>query len=215
MRRCTSDLKPPIDSMHQSSYQKMQDFRDRYLGGEMRARSLAVLDVGAMDVNGSYREIFALPGWKYTGADLAAGRNVDIVLRHPYSFAPVAGNSLDVVVSGQALEHMEWFWLFFLEVFRCLKPGGLACIIAPAGGYEHRYPVDCWRFYPDGMAAAARFARLEMLEVHTDWHPATNHDDDSHVWQDTVLVARKPVMSLPRRAKLALRGQLLRWLCGR
>jgi SAM-dependent methyltransferase len=189
----------------------MQSFRDRYLG-EKRGQTLTVLDVGAMDINGCYREIFAAPGWRYVGADLAAGKNVDIVLRHPYSFAPIATNSQDVIVSGQALEHMEQFWLFFLEVFRCLKPGGLACIIAPAGGYEHRYPVDCWRFYPDGMKSAACFARLETLEAATDWQPTEGYGDDSQVWQDTVLIARKPKMSVLRQIRLAMRARTLRWL---
>ena len=32
---------------------------------------------------------------------------------------------------------------------RVLVPGGLACIIAPGAQGVHRFPVDCWRFYPD------------------------------------------------------------------
>ncbi|MCG6966812.1 MAG: class I SAM-dependent methyltransferase [Chromatiaceae bacterium] len=197
--------------MHQSSYEKMHDFRVRYLAGRA-SEPLAILDVGAMDLNGSYRPIFDEPAWHYRGADLEPGRNVDLVLAEPYHFKAVESNSLDVVVSGQALEHMSRFWLFFLEVFRCLKPGGLCCVIAPSGGYEHRYPVDCWRFYPDGMRAAAEYARLEVLEARTDWKPATHYIDDSAVWQDSVLVARKPQVSVWRGFKLNLRSSLLRAL---
>lgn len=197
--------------MHASSYEKMQTFRDRHLAGRERS-ALEILDVGAMDVNGSYRPIFNAPDWRYRGADLAPGRNVDIVLTDPYRFAGVASNSLDLVISGQALEHMPRFWMFFLEVFRCLKPGGLCCVIAPAGGYEHRYPVDCWRFYPDGMLSAAEFARLQPLEAYTDWMPRDGYPDDSKVWQDTVLIARKPEVDALRAARLAFRAWALRAL---
>lgn len=197
--------------MHQSSYEKMQDFKARYLEGKA-SQPLVILDIGAMDVNGSYRPIFDGPAWRYRGADLEPGRNVDLVLSDPYYFSGVRQNSLDVLVSGQALEHMSRFWLFFLEVFRCLKPGGLCCVIAPAGGYEHRYPVDCWRFYPDGMRAAAEYARLEVLEVRTDWRPSATYSDDSAVWQDSLLVARKPLVSPWRAFRINLRASLLRAL---
>jgi hypothetical protein len=64
------------------------------------------------------------------------------------------------------------------------------------------------------MNAAARFARLEAVETYTDWHPADTYPDDSRVWQDSVLIARKPAVSLWRHAKLLCRGRLLRWLGG-
>ncbi|HRQ57824.1 MAG TPA: methyltransferase domain-containing protein [Azoarcus taiwanensis] len=189
----------------------MQRFRRTHLSGRECDR-LEILDVGAMDVNGSYRPLFDEAGWHYRGADLEPGRNVDIVLTDPYRFDGVASGSLDVVVSGQALEHMPRFWMFFLEVFRCLKPGGLCCIIAPAGGYEHRYPVDCWRFYPDGMIAAAEYARLRPIEVFTDWTPRDGYPDDSKVWQDTVLIAEKPEIGQVRALRLAFRAWALRAL---
>ncbi len=197
--------------MHQSSYQKMADFRARYLA-DKSAIPLQILDIGAIDVNGCYRPLFDEPDWTYRGADLAPGNNVDIVLKQPYIFNEIASNSIDILISGQALEHMPYFWLFFLEIFRCLKPGGLCCIIAPSSGYEHRYPVDCWRFYPDGMKAAADFSRLEAIEIFTDWQPLTTYSDDSAAWRDSVLIARKPAMSSLRAIKLNCRARLLHWL---
>ena len=34
-----------------------------------------------------------------------------------------------------------------------------ASAFAPSRGPEHRYPNDCWRFYPDGYRALAKYAR--------------------------------------------------------
>ena len=77
-----------------------------------------------------------------------------------------------------------------LEIARVLKVGGLCCILAPSSGPEHRYPVDCWRFYPDGLVALATFARLDTLEAVTQWDAAGNPESDQ--WHDSMLVCRKP-----------------------
>lgn len=59
----------------------------------------------------------------------------------------------------------------------------------PSSGPEHRYPVDCWRFYPDGMRAFAKIARLHCIEVYTDWD---NSAIQVVIFGMTVLVVRKP-----------------------
>jgi SAM-dependent methyltransferase len=198
-------------NMHQSSFEKMLDFRNRYLT-EFQGHPLKILDLGSQDLNGSYREIFNDPAWSYTGADLAPGKNVDIVLDDPYRWKAIKGESIDVLISGQAFEHIEFFWLTMLEAARVLKTGGLVCIIAPSGGYEHRHPVDCWRFYPDGMRALARFARLEALEAKTDWNPDP-YKDYSHLWKDTVLIAKRPDDSFLGKIKFGLLSWLMRRIC--
>ena len=183
--------------MHQSSLDKMLAFRNKYLTIK-KNEELLILDLGSLDVNGSYREYFdhALGAdWTYCGIDMAAGKNVDIVLKNPYNWREIKSNSADVLISGQAFEHIEFFWITMLEIARVLKPGGMCCIIAPSGGVEHRYPVDCWRFYPDGFAALTRFARLELVEVFTQWEPDSRYTEHSNIWRDTVLVCRKPRVS--------------------
>lgn len=174
----------------------MRQFRAAHLH-EKEKTTLNILDLGSLDVVGNYtyREIFNCPDWSYTGVDMDAGKNVDIVLKNPYSWKEIKSNSVDVLVSGQALEHVEYIWILMLEVSRVLKPGGICCIIAPAGGFEHRYPVDCWRFYPDGMKALAKFSRLTTVETYTQWEPQGYSKDNSDVWQDSVLVCRKPQTS--------------------
>jgi SAM-dependent methyltransferase len=195
--------------MHQSSFDKMRWFREEFLKGEDR-ESIIVLDLGSQDVNGTYRPIFEHPRWTYFGVDMEAGKNVDVVLRNPYRWSELRSGSADVLISGQAFEHIEWFWLTMLEVERVLKPGGLCCIVAPAAGPEHRYPVDCWRFYPDGFAALARFARLEVLSVSTQWE-SKNYSDGSDQWKDSLLICRKSPSGGLATAKRNIRNAVLRY----
>ena len=172
--------------MHLSSYEHMAGLIKKYLDSDLPQ---TIIDVGSYDVNGRYRPLFSQPNWRYTGADLVAGPNVDVVLTSPYRL-PFTSHSADIIVSGQAFEHMEFFWLTWLDMVRVLKLDGLIFLIAPSRGPEHRHPVDCWRFYPDGFAALARYGALELLEVHTDWVP--HHEPASAPWGDTVGVFRKP-----------------------
>lgn len=179
--------------MHTSSLEHVKRLVDGYLDHKQH---LHVLDIGSYDVNGSYEQFFQNPNWRYTGVDLAAGPNVDVVLTSPYRL-PFASFSIDVVVSGQAFEHVEFFWLTWMEMARVLKPGGLIFLLAPSRGPEHRYPQDCWRFYPDGYRALAKYQGLELLEVSTDWLPHLS--EDSAPWGDTVGVFRQRPLSLLHR----------------
>src|ERR1700760_2532729 len=166
--------------MHQSSLRHVEELLSRYA---TRAGILA--DIGSMDVNGTYRHLF--PDWRYIGVDMEPGPGVDIVARKPYRY-PLASESVDLVICGQAFEHMEYFWLGWLEICRIVKRGGLIFLLAPSRGPEHRYPVDCWRFYPDGFRALAKWAGVEILEVSTDWQE--DPDPGSAPWGDTVGVFR-------------------------
>jgi SAM-dependent methyltransferase len=183
----------------------MSAFRDRYLSGRVQ-EPLRILDVGSQDVNGSYRPIFSEPLWAYRGLDMVAGDNVDIVLRTPYIWQEVASRSVDVVISGQAFEHIPYFWITMLEIARVLTAGGVCCILAPSSGPEHRYPVDCWRFYPDGLVSLARFAQMETLEAVTQWED--RGDAVSDCWHDSMLVCRKP----DRGPWLNLASSIRRWV---
>lgn len=185
--------------MHNSSLMHMRDIASRYVDALAPKQ---VLDVGSCDVNGTYRPIFDLPGVNYRGVDLNEGPGVDLVLKSPYQF-PLRSSSIDLVISGQAFEHIEYFWSTWLEIDRVLRPGGMVFLIAPSRGSEHRYPQDCWRFYPDGYRALAKLTGAELLEVTTDWVP--HPDPGSSEWGDTVGVFRKS-------ERKSLRLELSLWL---
>ncbi len=185
--------------MHESSLYHMTCFRDQFLV-EKRNQDLLIADLGSYDVNGSYRSLFEHSSWQYLGLDISLGANVDIVLEDPYNWQTISSNFIDVIISGQAFEHIEFFWLTVLELSRVLKPGGLCCLIAPSSGPEHRYPVDCWRFYSDGMCAMMRYAGLEVLDVYTS-RQQTGWQDDSSNWRDSVVVARQHAKPFRRRLR--------------
>ena len=192
--------------MHASSMENMKYFVEKYLTKQQLPMSVA--DIGSQVVDGnnadeSYKKFFMDNGWAYYGCDVSPGNNVDIVLTNPYHWKQVKTEFFDVVVSGQTLEHIEFVWATFMEIARVLKTGGLCCIIVPSSGSLHRYPLDCWRFYEDGLAALARFARLEVLEVFTQRSRFDNPHYDPH-WQDSVLICRKPNRNIVSKIKFAL-----------
>lgn len=197
--------------MHPSSYDRMANFCRDYLG-ERTQEPLLIVDLGSADYNGSYRPIFAQKPWRYIGVDLEPWKNVDLVLRDAYHWREIKSASVDAVVSGQTFEHTEFFWESILEITRVLKPGGLCCLIAPASGNEHRYPVDCWRIYTDGFRAIARYAGLTVLHSRTHWEELPRYDAESNKWHESILIARKEPESLGTRMRRGLFGVARRWL---
>jgi SAM-dependent methyltransferase len=164
--------------MDNTSKKIMQSFVDKYL----EDRELSILDVGSLNVNGTYGKCFNNPKWKYTGADIIAGPNVDVVIRYPYIWREFKDNTFDVVISGQTFEHIEFPWLTIKEIERVMKPGGIGCIIVPSSGYEHGYPIDCWRFMPDGLRALCNWAGLELLEI---------NKNEEGIWKLTTIIFKK------------------------
>ena len=116
------------------------------------------------------------------GMDIREGPNVDVVVSDIYSWVEISDESYDVVVSGQAFEHMEFFWKAIIEIERILKPGGFCCIVVPSTGPVHRNPFDCYRFTSEGMEAIGKYAGMEILESYTQTAP---------VWNDSVLICKK------------------------
>lgn len=193
--------------MHQSSYRNMEGFVKSHLQDKL-GRPLRIIDIGSQDINGSYKPIFQHPYWEYEGADVVEGNNVDIVLRDMYDWRGLRSNHYDVVISGQAFEHIEYFWITMMEIARVMKVGGLCCIIAPSSGNEHRYPVDCWRFFSDGMKALARYAGLQTIDAYTQ-HNEDLYPDYDPVWKDSVLICRKPGLTLSRRIAFHIKDRLI------
>ena len=116
-----------------------------------------VVDIGSQNINGSLKEICP-KNMKYIGVDFAPGVGVDIVMEDPYK-VPFGDGQIDYCICSSVFEHSEMFWLLFVELLRILKPHGLLYLNVPSNGHFHRYPVDCWRFYPDSGNALVNWAK--------------------------------------------------------
>jgi SAM-dependent methyltransferase len=195
--------------MHMSSLTQMVYFVNKYLTSYSE-EVLKVLDVGSQNVNGTYRQFFDNSHWQYIGCDMVPGKNVDIVLKNAYDWSEIKSDSLEVVITGQTFEHIEYPWITISEITRVLKPKGMCCIIAPSSGPEHKYPLDCWRIYPDGFKALAKFAGLEVIEAFYD--KDGKYPDDSDVWHDCILIARKRSMTEDEKRALLVNNTFLKSL---
>jgi SAM-dependent methyltransferase len=150
------DASSPRSPMHPSALRNADRFFRTY-APYMKSPSTRLADIGSQDVNGSIREVCP-PGIEYVGVDFVAGKGVDVVLDDPYVL-PFEAESFDFVVTSSCFEHSEMFWLLFLELLRIVKPEGLIYLNAPSNAAFHRYPVDCWRFYPDSGHALVNWGR--------------------------------------------------------
>jgi SAM-dependent methyltransferase len=168
---------------------KMQAFRDTYLVGPTR-----VLDVGAMAHENDeigYRELFGGTDYDYVGLDVAPGKNVDIAVADPFSWVEVRDESYDAVICGQVFEHNPYPWITMAEIARVLRPGGFFAMVAPSRGSVHRYPLDCWRFYPDSGAALCSYVGLRSLESFVE--PSDDgRTINGAAWGDFFVVAQRP-----------------------
>jgi len=126
--------------------------------------NIIIIDVGSYNVNGTYKNIIS-PKWEYKGVDIEAGPNVDLIMDNPKKI-PLDDYFADIVISGQCLEHCKTPWILVEEMARILKKGGFCFITAPATWWEHRFPIDCFRYYPDGMRSLMEEAGLTVLEAY-------------------------------------------------
>lgn len=170
--------------MHKTAEQNAKRFFETYVN-----EGSNILEIGSNLSTFNIRSLSPKDS-KYIGVDLIQGRGVDIVLTDPYQL-PFEDNSFDFVISSSCFEHSEFFWLTYIEIMRVLKPYGLFYLNAPSNGDFHRFPVDCWRFFPDSGTALSNWGKRngydnEVLEQYT-----SNKDKD--IWCDYISIFIKDV----------------------
>ena len=170
--------------MHQSSLNNMKMMLDRVLPEMSNQQTVTIVDYGGRRIDGHdsyYSLVQNISNVKYIGLDIEDGPGVDVVSIDPYC-TPFEDNSVDIVITGQMFEHCEFFWLTIKDMARIIRPGGYILAITPASGPVHRYPVDCWRFYPDAYAALCKWADLKHID---SWQ------DPAGKWYDQVGIMKK------------------------
>ena len=147
--------------MHKSALDSFKNFTNTYL---KFIENPHIVEIGSLIKNKKNKltsdalRLLVDKNIKFTGVDIEDGSNVDLVLKDPYKI-PLPDNSIDMVVSVSTFEHTEFFWLTYLEILRILKPKGIFYFNVPSNGDFHRWPQDCWRFYPDSGNALINWAK--------------------------------------------------------
>lgn len=179
--------------MHVETMELMRRFVERIPGMNLNKTGgdgrYTVLDVGSYDVNGCYRPLFNHAEFNYVGMDIEAGPNVDVILPLSEAYNQnvwnnlFSGNKFDIVISGQCLEHVEYPWETMKCIASVMREGGVGFIIAPSNGGEHRYPIDCYRYFPDGFKALAKQAKLDVVDCGLNF---------GTMWNDCYMLIQKP-----------------------
>jgi SAM-dependent methyltransferase len=155
-----------------------------------------ILEIGSMDVNGSLRDV-AEPTTQYVGVDLEEGPAVDVVVK-PGEKLPFDDASFDLIMASSAFEHGPRFWETFLEMCRVAQPGGHIYVNAPSNGGVHRYPLDCWRFYPDAGLALMDYAQTNEIQIDlVESFVGKRYRDSRDEWNDFVAIFRKGPSKVP------------------
>jgi SAM-dependent methyltransferase len=150
--------------MHLDSFKEMGRVLNVYLSED---RDYKVVDIGSQLIVGlglqkTYRDLMK-PKWSYTGIDIVSGANVDLLMKN--SYIPIEDCCIDVVLSGQCLEHCENPFFLVSEMARIIVPDGLIVIAAPFNQERH-LEIDRWRFLPQGFKALFDYAGLRCIDVY-------------------------------------------------
>jgi SAM-dependent methyltransferase len=128
----------------------------------------SVLEVGSYNVNGNAKRFFLGLKAAYTGIDLRAGPDVDIVCDVTDAWevvdATLGRRRFDVVVCMNVLEHVYHPHAALDNVVRLVRPGGLAVVVTPLVWDLHDWPHDYLRLNPDFFREFARRGGVRIVD---------------------------------------------------
>lgn len=127
-----------------------------------------VLEVGSQDVNGSIRPFVegALKPREYVGADMVAGKGVDVICNSSDLIERFGQGSFDAVLSTSALEHVQDWKAAIHNIKGVCKPGGMILLTTCSHDFQyHGYPYDFWRFELEDLKEIFSDCRITALEA--------------------------------------------------
>jgi SAM-dependent methyltransferase len=111
---------------HPAEMNYIQSIKDKFPDSFLNKK---VLEVGSLNINGSVRTFFS--DCDYTGIDVGAGNNVDIVCQGQNYDAP--DSTFDTVLSCECFEHNPEWVATFRNMHRMCKSGGLVIMTCATG----------------------------------------------------------------------------------
>jgi len=105
-----------------------------------------VLDVGSLNINGTFRGLFT-DAKQYLGIDLQEGPDVDMVGNGNELGKILTNAYFDVVICMNTLEHDPYFWKTLAEINKVIKKDGWFFVGMPTFTFPiHNHPDDYYRF---------------------------------------------------------------------
>jgi len=129
-----------------------------------KAPQAPVLEVGALNINGTCRDLF--PQESYIGLDTQEGKGVDMVgdIMEPLRILYYGFNT---VLCLETLEHIAQPFKALMRMHDCLIPGGLFI-----GSWVFKFAIhhapDYWRVTPAGFRYALEQAGFEEINIETE-----------------------------------------------
>ncbi|GAB3330219.1 hypothetical protein GCM10027429_07150 [Marivirga atlantica] len=120
-----------------------EDVTNNYLKNKMK-----VLDYGCG--NTPYKPLFLKKDIEYIGVDIESNKKADLHIRN--GKIPLNDNSIDIIISTQVLEHVEFVEEYLEECNRVLKSGGKLLLSTHGHWKYHPDPTDYWRWTKDGLS---------------------------------------------------------------
>jgi SAM-dependent methyltransferase len=115
-----------------------------YLADKGNRKDVKILEIGSRLITG-YNIKKRFPDAKYTGFDLYAGENVDVVGdAHMLSTYFEKDEKFDIIFSNAVFEHFAMPWIVAQEIAKLLKIGGLIFVETHFSFSSHERP---WHFF--------------------------------------------------------------------
>lgn len=131
---------------------------------------IKVLEIGPSGIPSAYSQIVNDPSIQWDTIDFESSIYIDsstskltYTIDDPYCF-PIPDNSYDIVLSGQVIEHVQEIWKWMGELKRIVNSKGIIFTINPVSWPFHEAPLDCWRIFPSGIEAIAKYSQLEVVK---------------------------------------------------
>jgi SAM-dependent methyltransferase len=113
-------------------------------------RNVSVLELGSRTRDATTfvarDKVFFDPSIKYSGLDIIAGPNVDVVGDVHQLSKYFGKESFDLVYSNWVFEHLMMPWLAAIEINKVLRKGGELFINTNHSISLHDFPWDFWRY---------------------------------------------------------------------
>jgi hypothetical protein len=160
-----------------------------------------LLEIGSRPRFGGGRKNYVPAGWSYTGLDIQAGENVDVVGDAHKLSRLFPTTRFDAVASFSVLEHLMMPWKFVVELNKVLNPGAVGFMQCHQCWPIHERPWDFWRV--SDTAWASLLNRPTGFEIHRTalgeaafvvperLHAATNFGADAAGFLTSSVIFRK------------------------